>query len=236
MRFPKVSAKSFRAFAIEIRNEMSGGTATDDSRFSIRHIESEIKHVYGEVQKQIDFTNELFGIKPDQQRATVYPCIDLVDSTDFYCKCTKTGGKFKKAKLPQFYEWKGQPFIDYLGGTNLELPFVPMGGISELNAFGNNVNRPSYFLSGKNAYVYLPLDYNLMCQITVSGIPADPTETSGLCYDVWNENWAVPEYVKAAVKDRVRSSFANIMITTSNQADIRNNAQHGNQNTSILAP
>lgn len=229
MNFPKVSPKSLRAFAIEIRNEMSGGQPTDDSRFSIRHIESEIKHLQGQVQKEIDLANELIGIMPDAQRIQIYPCIELEETNDFYCKCTKSGGRFLKVKLPSFYEWRGAPYMTYLGTVDMETPFVPMAGLSALNAFGEAIKKPSYFVTNRAAYVALPPRFALVCEVTVMGIPEDPTETTGRCFDVWNEKWPIQEYIKAAIKDRLRRSFANIMLTTSQSPDIINNAQHGNQ-------
>lgn len=230
MRFPQVSNKSLRAMAIKIRNEMSGGRATDDSRFSIRHIEAEIRHQYGIVQKDLDRENELLDRYPDQNRVQIYACLPLVETTDFYCNCTKSGASFKKVKLPTFYEWKGQPFIQYLGTTDVMTPFIALDSMSAISSYGDSLTKPSFFVANGNAYIYLPKKYALICEVTVMGIPQDPTETTGRCFDVWNEKWNVSDYVKGLVEDRIRRSFVNLMLTTASNADIVNNAQHGNQN------
>lgn len=234
MKFPKVSKDSLRALAYEIRNEMSGGIAVDDSRFSIRHIENEIKHIHAQVQKEIDELNEREGVLPDHARKKIFPCIPLVDTNDFYCKCTKTGGRFKKAILPKLYKWKNQSFIEYLGNTDMDFNFTPADGIFELNALPILAKRPAYTIIDDAAYVSLPEKDSLMCELTMIGIPEDPNATSGRCFDVWSENWNVDRHIKSIVKERAMMRLGNNLLKTSPNMDIRNNAQDGNQVTTLL--
>jgi hypothetical protein len=227
--YPKVSSGSLRALAYEVKNQISGGIASDDSVFSIRLIESEIKHHLGLAQKEEDVANAILGIEPNVQRVQVFPCIPLKDNADFYCKCTKTGGKFKKAVIPKMMQWRGQSYIKYIGNTDMDVPFTPMTDMQEINATDGMTIKPSYFLSGNNVYVRLPSQYSLMCEITVMGIPDDATEANGLCFDVWNAAWNVPEYMKAIVKARVMQSLVPTLVNTNQNRDLRNNSQDSNQ-------
>lgn len=235
MKFPKVSPNSLRAFAIEIKNEMSGWVPVDDSRISIRHIESEVLHVHGQVQKEIDMANEQLGIMPEDARLKIYPCLPLKDTTDFDCKCVGTEGKFKKVTLPTLYKFKNESFIKYFGSTNMRLSFTPMSDIVQMSTSSSTKERPAFFMMDNVAYVSLPADFALMCAITVMAIPENPNDTGGKCFDVWSGNWNVEQYVKATVKTRVKRNFAELVLQTSQNPDVRNNAQDGNLITSILS-
>jgi len=236
-KYPKVSNTSLRALAYEIKNQISGGITTDDSVYSIRLIESEIKHQAGLAQKEEDLANEILGILPNAQRVVTYPCIPLTDTNDFYCKCTQSGGKFKKAVLPvKLLQWRGQSYINYLGNTDMDMSFTPMINISEINATDGMIKKPTYFLSGNAIYVRLPKDMALMCEITVLAIPDSTTDSNGLCFDVWSQEWTIPEYMKAIVKARVLQALVPTMVATNQGRDIRNNAQDGNQFATTLTP
>lgn len=229
MKFPKTSPESIRGMAYAIRNELSGGIAVDDNRFSIRQIEMEIRHTAALLQKQEDLANELLGIVPSESRAAPFACIPLKDSSEFTCKCTKSGGRFKSATIPKMYEYRGHAFIMYVGNTDLDMEFIPVTSILEINAYGDHVNKPTYFMLGNKIYVALPKKYALMCELTVIGIPEDPTATAGKCFDVWNIAWNAPGHIKALTKERVMQSFGSTILQTSQGRDIRNNAQAGNQ-------
>lgn len=235
-KYPPVIKGSLRAMAYEIKNQMSGGITSDDNVYSIRLIESEIKHQLGLAQWEEDKLNQALGIEPNAQRIQVFPCIPLIDNKDFYCKCTKTGGKFKKAVLPAMMQWRGQSYIKYVGNTDMDLPFTPMSNIQEINATDGMVSKPTYFLSGNNVYVSLPTNFKGMCEITVMGIPESPTETNGLCFDVWNTEWNVPEYLKAIVKSRVMERFVPSLVNTNQMRDLRSNSQDANQFVTTQTP
>ncbi|MCE7039230.1 hypothetical protein [Dyadobacter sp. CY312] len=235
-RYPTVSKGSLRALAYEIKNEMSGGITTDDNVYPIRLIESEIKHQYGLAQWEEDKLNMALGIEPNAQRVQIFPCIPLKDNTDFYCKCTKTGGKFKKATLPKMMEWRGQSYIKYVGNTDMDLPFTTTNNIQEINATDSVLTKPSYFLSGNNLYVRLPTDYKAMCEITVMGIPESPTNSNGLCFDVWNAEWNVAEYMKSIIKAKVKQQFTPLLLNTTQMRDLRGNSQDGNQFVTTQTP
>jgi len=230
-KFPKTNPESLRGMAYAIRNEMSGGSAVDDNRFSLRQIETELRHTAALLQKQEDVANEILGIIPSEARVTPFACLTLNDSKDFNCKCTKSGGRFKSATIPKMYEWRGQPYILYVGNTELSMEFVPMKSIQEINATSDQINKPVYFIIGNKIYVSLPKKYALMCEITVIGIPEDPTATNGKCFDVWNVGWSAAGHIKQMAKDRVMQSMGGTLIQTSQGRDIRNNAQAGNQFT-----
>lgn len=228
MRFPKVSPNSQRALAIEIRNEMSGGIAVDDSKYSIRHIESEIRHVHGQVQYEIDKQNEREGILPDSARERIFPCLKLEDTKDFYCKCTDSDGKFKKVVLPVLYKWRNQSFISYFGNTEMSTNFVPTDNVFQMNALPILTKRPAFFMINNIAYVSLPKKFALACEVTVIAIPANPNETNGKCFDPWNTNWNIDEYIKATIKNRVKYNFSQLLLQTAQNPDFRNNANDGN--------
>lgn len=227
-KFPKTNPDSLRAMAYAIRNELSGGDATDDSSLSIRLIEYKIKLAVNLIQKQEDKANELLGIPPSDTRRQIIACIPLEETNDFYCSCTKRGGKFKKAIVPTWYEWRGQPYINYVGDTEMSREFVPMTSINALNAYAADIPYPSYFMAGNALYVSLPAKYILMCTLSIIGIPEDSTATNGLCFDPWSASWAVPSYIKALAQERVLQSFAQVLLPTSQQPDERNNANRGN--------
>lgn len=235
MRFPKVSPNSLRAFAIEIKNEMSGWIPVDDSRISIRHIESEVLHVHGQVQKELDMANEALGIMPESARLKTFKCLPMTDTTDFDCNCVGVEGKFKKVTLPTLYQWRNESFVKYFGSPNMRLGFTPVKNIEEMSTSSMTKLRPAFFMMDNVAYVSLPADFALMCTVTVLAIPENPNDTGGKCFDVWNANWKVEQYVKAAVKTRVKRNFAELVLQTSQNPDVRNNAQDGNLITSILS-
>ena len=235
-RFPKVSPRSLRALATEIRLELSGGIASDDSRFPIRLIESQIRHMYGLVQKEEDVANELLNIHPDTSRVVPYTCRRIVDADDLNCSCTEYGGKLKKVALPSLLQWRGSPYISFIGNTNMSMSFIEFRDIFTLEAMYKEANKPSYFIMGKNAYIYLPDGFDQICEVTIAGIPADPTDTEGKCFNVWSDDWGIPEYMKAIVKRRVIETQAEILMNTSQGADVRNNAQHGNQFVRMSTP
>ncbi|MGG7664047.1 hypothetical protein [Dyadobacter sp. BHUBP1] len=235
-KFPKANPESLRAMAYAVRNELSGGIAVDDNRFSLRQIETSLRHMAVRVQKEEDYANELLGIMPSPARSQVFACIPLTDSTDFDCKCTHSGARLRKAVLPKMYQWRGQSFLSYVGATSMELSFIPVQSIFELNALAGEVEKPLYFSTGSALYVLLPSKYVLICQVTVIGIPEDPTATSGSCFDVWSEDWPVPAHIKAITKDRVLQSLGNNLLATVPQRDIRNNANHGNQFVTTTTP
>jgi len=228
-KFPKTNPESLRGMAYAIRNEMSGGIAVDDNRFSIRQIETEIRHTAALIQKQEDIANEILGITPSQSRITPFACIVLKDSKDFVCKCTKSGGRFKSATIPAMYEWRSQPFITYVGNSDLNMEFVPMTSIQEINATSDQINKPVYFILGSKIYVSLPKKYALMCEVTVIGIPEDPTATNGKCFDVWNIGWNAPGHIKQLTKERVMQSLGGNLLQTAQGRDVRNNGNAGNQ-------
>jgi|GEM_PF-4161515 len=228
-KFPKTNPESIRGMAYAIRNEISGGIAVDDNRFSIRQIEMEIRHTAALLQKQEDLANEALGILPSEARATPYPCIPMIDSKQFKCKCTKSGGRFKEASIPKMYDWRGHSLIYYVGNTDLDMEFVPLTSIFEINALGEDLNKPTYFILGQKIFVSLPKKYALMCEITVIGVPEDPTATSGKCFDVWNIAWNAPGHIKALTKERVMQTMGSTFLQTGQSRDIRNNGQAGNQ-------
>lgn len=234
-KYPAVSKNSLRALAFEIKSQISGGIVSDDSVYSIRLIESEIKHQAGLAQKEEDLANEILGILPNAQRVVTYPCIPLKDTKDFHCKCTNSGGKFKKAVLPaKLLQWRGQSYIKYLGNTDMDMPFTPMANIGDMNATEGMTKKPTYFLSGNAIYVSLPKDKSLMCEITVLGVPDSSTDSNGLCFDVWSQEWTIPEYMKAIVKARVLQALVPTMVSSNQNRDLRNNSQDGNQYVTTL--
>lgn len=192
-------------------------------------LEAAIRHELGLAQKQEDLDNEARGIAPNQTRVIPFPCLPLQDNKDFECKCTQKGGRFKKAVLPKLYEWRGQSFIQYVGNTDMDISFVPARSIQDLNATQGSIPRPMYFISGNNIYVSLPPKFANMCEVTVMAIPDNPTETNGMCFDVWTSSWNVSEYMKAIVKQRVLQIYAPTLVQTNQNRDMRNNANDGNQ-------
>ena len=234
--YPPVIKGSLRAMAYEIRNGISGGIASDDSKYSLRLIENEIKHQLGLAQKEEDVANEILGISPSTQRVQVFSCLPMKETKDFSCKCTSKGGKFKKVTLPKMLQYRGQSYITFMGNTDTDLSFVPANNIQYLNSNVGFIKKPMYFLAGNAAYVSLPPDFSVMCEATVMGIPDDPSETNGLCFDVWQKDWNVPEYMKAIVKARVMQIFAPALVNSGQNRDIRNNASEGNEFVTISTP
>lgn len=230
--FPKSDDGSLRGFALKIRAKLVGGEPTDDNKYPVRLIEKEIRDKYYLAQKQEDEYKESRGDKPSDQRKHPFPCLKLEDSSDFFCKCTGSGGKFKRVKLPKFIEWQGASYISYLGNTDMDIPFSFTENVSKMNAQISFVNRPMYFIAGEYAYVGLPFGFEGICQVTVIGIPEDPMATSGPCFDIWSTKWNIPGYLRAIVEQNVIQAL-NPMIATSQGADIRNNSQFGNQNPTI---
>lgn len=228
--FPVTNPDSLRAMAYSVRNQLSGGSAVDDSPYSIRLLEHKIKHMVNLVQKMEDEKNELLGIAPNETRTQIFPCIQLADTTDFNCKCTnpKVGGSFKKAKIPTMYEWRGQPYLSYVGNTDMDVEFVPMQSINALNAYASEMIYPSYFLANGSIYVSLPKKFKTMCAVTVMGIPEDLTATNGLCFDPWSSGWKIPSHIKAMAEERVLQSFGQLLLPTTPNKDSRNNGTSGN--------
>jgi len=236
MKFPKTSPNSLRALATEVQLELNGGKVTDDTNYSLRHIESEILHVHGIVQKELDERDEAMGILPSDARLRIFKCKKLVETDDFYCKCTDPDkkGVFKKVVLPKLYEYKNQSFIKYFGNTHMSVNFTPVSNISQMNILPTLTKRPAFFMIENTAYVSIPLKFALICEVTVIGIPENPNETDGKCFDPWSQAWNVDRYVKGIVKDRVLKRLGNNMLTTSQNVDNRNNAQDGNIVTSLF--
>jgi len=230
--FPKSDDGSLRGFALKIRAKISGGQPTDDNKYPLRLIEKEIRDQYYLAQKQEDEYKDRMGEKPNEQRRFPFACLDMEDSNDFYCKCTKSGGKFKRVKLPKFIEWQGSSYISYLGNTDMDLAFTQMESVTKMNAQIEQINRPAYFLAGQYAYIGLPFGYETMCQVTVIGIPEDPMATTGPCFDIWSTKWNIPGYLRAIVEQRVLEAL-NPMLATNQGSDMRNNSQSGNQFTTI---
>lgn len=232
--FPKSDDGSLRAFAIKIIAKLSGLRTTDDNPFPVRLVEKEIRdHLYL-ATKQEDEILEARGEKPNDQRLAPFPCLKMVESTDFFCKCTRSGGRFLKVALPKFIHWQGSSYITYLGNTELSLPFVPTKGITAINAQIDYLNKPAYFLAGQNAYIALPAGYEEMCEVTVVGIPEDPLATTGPCFDIWSTEWNIPGYMRAIVEQRVMEAL-NPALSTMQSSDYRNNSQAGNQFPTITS-
>lgn len=235
--YPKASEWSLRGWAMKIRAKLSGGQVSDDNAYPLRLIENEIKNSYALAQKQEDEIKEAQGVLPSDQRLVPFPCIPLKDSSDFTCKCSGSGGSFKVAALPKFIQWQSKSFISYLGNTDMDLPFFQFGSIQQMNAQLDFLDRPGYFLSGSNAYIGLPKKYKMICEITVLGIPEDPTDADGpLCYDVWAEDWQVSNYMRAIVEGMVIQNLAQSLVATFPSRDQRNNSSPGNEFTTIYTP
>ena len=232
----KVSDLSLRGMSYEIRGILSGGRASDDNPIPLRLIDRAIKDTYSALVKQEDDIKEQKGEALDAQRVQPFPCLKLENNNDFYCACTKTGGSFKKVRLPKFIQSKGYPYISYLGNTDMDLEFMPAMGIQDLNARIPFSGKPGYFVAGSNAYVALPKDYALMCEVTVLGIPEDPLATSGPCFDIWSSEWNITGYMRARVKQEVLAYLGNVILTTGQNRDLRNNSQSGNQFVTIQTP
>lgn len=229
----KSSDTSLRGMAYEIRNILSGGITSDDTTISLRQIERSIKDIFASTMKEEDDIKERKGEKLDAQRVLPFPCIDLVENTDFFCKCTGAGGKFKKAVIPKMIQNRGLPYIPYFGTTDMLTPFDPRRDLADLNSKYGYLNVPSYFVAGNTAYVALPEDFVLVCQITLLGIPVDPLATSGPCFDVWSQDWNIPGHMRSIVKQRTIEFLGNPLATTTQTRDVRNNAQSGNQFATI---
>ena len=235
VRTPPISDTSMRAMSTEIRRELcAGGAVSDDTRLSLRHIEAEIKRETKVVIRLDDDANWVRGILPDNKRHRPLGCIPLRDTTDFDCNCIKQGGSFKKAVLPELYSFRGTRYISYLGSTDLSTPFTKFSDIFGMNAKSSYLDVPSYFLVDNAAYVYLPTQYSLLCDITVIGIPEDPAHTDGNCFDVFNAKWPVEERLKSLIKERVMQRYGRNVLGTANQQDIRNNGQDGNIRAAVV--
>jgi len=234
VNYPSVSKDSMRALAIEIRRELAaGGAVSDDSRLSLRHIESEIKKEYAVVVDADDKNNWLRGILPEAKRLATFKCLKLEDTQDFYCLCSKQGGSFKKVVLPKLYEWNGVSFINYLGSVDMTTPYTRLDSLYAMNATAAHLPGPSYFIVGGAAYVYLPVQYSLICEVTLIAIPANPAQTDGLCFDVFSTEWAVPDRLKSLTKERVMQKYGRNVLGTVSQQDVRNNSADGNARPTV---
>lgn len=232
----KSSDTSLRGMSYEIRNILSGGLASDDSNYPLRLIDRVIRDEYMKASKDYDDLKESKGERLDTQREVTYSCLDMVENDDFKCKCTGKGGAFKKVTLPKFIQIKGTPFIRYFGNTDMDFDFTPQPSIFEMNAYYGMINRPSYFAVGNTAYVALPPDFALMCQVSVIGIPSDPFQTSGPCFDIWSKEWNVTDYLRQIVKQRVLEFLGNPLSISSQTRDRKNNASPGNEFVTIQQP
>lgn len=232
--YPRVSPGSMRALATEIRRELlAGGAVSDDVRLSLRHIESEIKKEYAVVVKADDEAQFRLGILPEDKRQAVFKCLPLTDTQDFYCSCSQQGGSFKKVALPKLYEFRGKHYVSFFGSVDLSTSFVRTENIFSMNATASHYPMPSYFVVGEAAYVYLPAQYALTCETTLIGIPADPAQTSGQCFDVFSTEWAVPDRLKSLTKERVMQKYGRNVTGTQGQQDARNNSADGNYRPTI---
>lgn len=225
---------SLRAMSTEVRNLLAGGKASDDFNISLRQIDRAIKDIYSDLIHQEDRQKQSIGEPLDTQRVVNF-CIPLVDNDDFNCVCTQYSGKLKKAQLPKLVQWKGEPYIKFLGNSKRTMEFTPTTGIGQMDAYLLMVDKPAYFVVGNTAYVALPKKYVLICDIGLQGIPVDPMVTSSdkICFDIWSQEWNISDHMRNIVKKQALELFGNPLTTNKQNNDVRNNAQDGNQFTTI---
>lgn len=237
LQLSSVSDKSLYALAFEIKKELSGGGLTsDDNDFSIRHIEASIRHEWANLVKQEDELNERKGIPPSADRVKSFSCLKLEDNSDFSCKCTKYGGRFKKVTIPKMVNFKGTPVISFVGIMESGLKFIPVKDILTMNATSGLIKTPQYFHAGDSLYISLSKEYSLLCEIMVMGVPEDPTDEGDMCFDIFSAEWDCPEYMKARIKANVMAGMGRNVLTTLPNYDFRNNANPTNQFVTSRTP
>lgn len=226
LQFPPVEPGSMRQLAVEIRKDLyGGGPVADDARLSIRQIEMLIKRIYDSVITQMDKADFKGGRLPDPSRLMPFKCYSMRDTDEISCGCSKFSWGLKKVKLPKLYLWRGKPYITYFGSSDLQTNWVRVNSLVELNSIWKLVGIPAYLIMGNIAYVILPPQYALLCDVTFWGIPQDPTYTEGsLCFDVWSQDWAVPGHIKEIIKDTIIGKWGQTVLSTKGEADMANNS------------
>lgn len=233
----EVNENSLRAFATEIQMELSGGEVSDDSAYSLPHIELAIIHEWGRLVKIEDDQNERRGVSPSSSRLKTFPCLKLEDADDMYCKYSNDSTRLKKVKLPKMIEFKKEPYITFVGRMDSGVKFMRSSNINSMRANAKILQMPQYFVQGDGIYVLLPRKYHLMCDVTVIGIPESPIDTNTeLCHDIYMEEWNCPEYMKAEIKRQVHAVFGNMILTTAPNLDTKNNSAHGNETHNSRTP
>lgn len=226
----EINENSLRAFAVEIQKELSGGEVSDDSPYSLEHIELAIIHEWGRLVKLEDDLNERRGIPPSSSRIKTFPCLKLEDADDMYCRYTDDSSRLRKVEIPKMIEYKREPYITFVGRLDSDVKFIRASSINGMRATSKVLPNPQYFIQGNSVYVFLPRKYNLMCDITVMGIPENPLNTNDeSCTDIFMEEWDCPEAMKAEIKRQVHAVFGNTIIATAPNLDRKNNTSPSNE-------
>jgi len=226
LQYPPVVPGSMRQLATEIRKDLyGGGPVTDDARLSIRQIEVLIKRIYDVIITEKDKSDFKGGRIPDQSRLVLFKCYPMTDTNEISCGCSKFSWGLKMVKLPKLYLWRGKPYITYFGSADMQTNWVRVNSLIELNTIWKLVGIPAYFIKGNVAYVILPPQYALLCDVLFWGIPQDPTYTEDdLCFDVWANDWAVPPHIKELIKDAIIAKWGQTVLSTAGAADTTNNS------------
>jgi hypothetical protein len=230
MQVARLNKKSIRAFAIEMKNIYYSFMPTDDSRFSITQIEEFVKRETSAVIKEKVERNKFLGLDSDDTLFETFACLKLEDSTDYSCKCTENGGSFKVVNLPKMLYVNGSPEINYIGLSDFSEDFSPVSSIAQANKQSSGTiglkTKPMYWISKDKAYIILPKNYSMVCDITIVAIPQSQEEaavSSGGSPCSFSEAWSVPDDVKSMVQDRVMGKLLPTIYNMRPNKDYRNN-------------
>ena len=219
------SSKSLAVIAQRILNNMSGGIATDDNRYSLRTIMNAVEYYRA---KAISDWSEAHRFEPlDPQLQSDLGCLPLEDVDMAECECTKWGCNVKKVKLPKFLFHNGRVQISYIGlidkRTRIIMYQNPTAIKSAMKSRYAGKDTFYGYIIGQNLYVVTRADMSLLCWVNVRGWLETPSEESAACFDIWSEDYPIDLKFMPFI---VRSIMEEYGISLQTPHDERNNANH----------
>ncbi len=210
-------AQAKRAISI-----MSGGSITDDNRFSERQVIRLLDGAYSTIVRQtLEQRNQT--LDPQMQRTF---CVPLLPSNMSECGCRcPSGCKVLKGYLPKFISPNGKPAITFFGATDgtegFDMTDRQLLGMGIFGRFSGAGNKHKYFLSNNTVFVFAPSD-STICEAMVRGVTDSLLATaSGKCYDIWGDS-GISVGLAQAMREMVISR--SLVIESQSPRDEANNA------------
>lgn len=227
---PKIEPNSLRAMAYEVLNVVYSGTVTAEKDISTRQVEKHIIDEWLYVQDLEDKALEKQFKTPSPDREVTYNCEKLTETKDFYCSCSKSNWSVKKIEVPKMISYKDSPYIRFVGILDDEgiTKFVKASSVSDLDYMSKKVKKPIWLSMSENIYVALPPEYSMICEVSVIGVPKNPFDFMGLCYDPWSATPPISEEHRVLIKNRAVDFFSKFLATAQNK-DLLNNSSEGNR-------
>jgi hypothetical protein len=222
-----------------IKEVLSHGIPSDDTRMSDRHIYHILKYLRAKKIKEKAERNTL--LSPFLYQAIDCFPIEIAQPHD--CGCIDTGCRVLKSTedLPRYFTVRNRDLVEVRTMFGDKIDYIPITKAKNRKYRRVQGNGMYWYIHNKKLVVVDP--NNALERVSVEGIFQDPVELASItscgtetsCYDVFTSDFPMDESLVADVMSMTYQELYKIMMTV--PADTSNNAaddltltQRGNRN------